>query len=62
MTRWEITLLTSRIIFVIALLVFTFSISVLLIDKKNRRDFLFLTVYSAIIVILAKLNVFVPFN
>jgi len=63
MTYMEVTIFTSRVYLVVGLLALVFFLTVTLIKaykKKDYRDYLGLAVFAAIIVIAAKLNLFVP--
>lgn len=64
MTLMEVTIITSRtflILGLIALLVFLAATLICLFRKKDSSEYFSLMVFSAIIIIMAKFNLFVPF-
>lgn len=63
MTFTQVTYLTSKVFLVLGLMFFLFSIIQILIcyhKKKDYSSYIFLAQFSAIIVILAKFNLFYP--
>lgn len=64
MTAMEITLITSKtflILGLISLILFFAATLISVYRKKDYSEYLSLMVFSGIIVILAKFNLFVPF-